>query len=237
MTSHRIRFAALGILSIALAFPLYAAAAKEPPQTTYDGLQLRPNTKLAVVYLRPEADFSGYRKVALLDCGVAFKKDWQRNQNSTNPLAISAKDMDDIRAALGAMFSEVFRDVLIKGGYEITDQAGDDVLVLRPAIIDLNISSPAAAEAGRSKTYATSAGAMTMYLEVYDSTTNEILARTVDRKQATDYGRMTWQNSATNKTEARKMMTDWAETLRAGLDRLRASPPSATATPPAQSSP
>ncbi len=65
---------------------------------------------------------------------------------------------------------------------------------------------------------------MTMYLEVYDSSTNEILARTVDRKQATDYGRMMWQNSATNKTEARRMLTEWAETLRAGLDTLRGEP-------------
>src|SRR4029079_15209560 len=101
MTSHRVRFAAMGVLAITLVLPLCAAAAKQPPQTTFYGLELRPNTKLAVVYLRPEADFSGYRKVALLDCAVAFKKDWQRNQNSTNPLAISAKDMDGIRRALG----------------------------------------------------------------------------------------------------------------------------------------
>jgi hypothetical protein len=40
---------------------------------------------------------------------------------------------------------------------------------------------------------------------------------------------MTWQNSATNKTEARRMLTDWAETLRAGLDTLRASPAAAAA--------
>ncbi len=234
MTSQQVRFAAMGVLAITLLLPLCATAAKEPPQTTYDGLQLRPNTKLGLVYLRPEADFSGYRKVALLECAVAFKKDWQRNQNSANPLAISAKDMDDIRKSLGAMFSEVFRDVLTKGGYELTDKSGEDVLVLRPAIIDLNISSPAAAEAGRSKTYATSAGAMTMYLEVYDASTNEILARTVDRKRATDYGRMTWQNSATNETEARKMLTDWAETLRAGLDTLRAAPAAVPATTPPQ---
>jgi hypothetical protein len=46
---------------------------------------------------------------------------------------------------------------------------------------------------------------------------------------------MTWQNSATNKTEARRMMTEWAETLRAGLDRLRAtSSPAAT---PAKAAP
>ncbi len=231
MTSHSIRIAAMSVLSIALAWPLCAAAAKEPPQSTYDGLELRPNTKLGLVYLRPQADFSGYRRIALLDCAVAFRKDWQRNQNSTNPLAISAKDMDAIRASLGGMFSEVFRDVLTKGGYELTDRAGDDVLVLRPAIIDLDISAPAAAESGRSRTFATSAGAMTLYLEVYDSSTNEILARTVDRKQARDNARMTWQNSATNKTEARRMLADWAETLRTGLDTIRASQPPPVATP------
>ena len=234
MMSHGVRFVALSVLALTLALPLCAFAAKEPPQMTYDGLQLQPNTKLAVVYLRPQAEFSGYKRVALLDCGVAFRKDWQRSQNSTNPLAISTKDMEDIRAALGKMFSDVFREVLTKGGYEITDQAGEDVLVLRPAIIDLNISAPAAAESGRSKTFSTSAGAMSMYLEVYDSSTNEILARTVDRKQAADYGRMTWQNSATNKTEARRMLTEWAETLRAGLDTLRANGPVAT---PAKTAP
>lgn len=234
MTSRSLRSATMGVLSIALALPFCAFAAKEPPQTTFDGLQLQPNTKLGVVYLRPQAEFGGYKRVALLDCAVAFRKDWQRKQNSTNPLAISSKDMDDIRAALGKMFSDVFRDVLAKGGYELTDKAGEDVLVVRPAIIDLDISAPAAAEAGRSKTYSTSAGAMTMYMEVYDSSTNEILARTVDRKQAADYGRMTWQNSTTNKTEARRMLTEWAETLRGGLDRLRANGPVAT---PAQTAP
>jgi len=229
-----IRFAAICALSIILALPLCAAAAKEPPQTTYDGLQLRPNTKLGLVYLRPDADFSGYRRIALLDCAVAFRKNWQREQNSTR-LAISTKDMDDIRAALGAMFSEVFRDTLTKGGYELTDRAGEDVLVLRPAIIDLDISAPAAAEAGRSRTFATSAGGMTLYLEVYDSSTNEILGRTVDRKTASDYGRMMWQNAATNKTEARRMLTEWAETLRAGLDTLRASQPPSVTTPAKES--
>ena len=115
MMSHAIRFVALSALALAL--PLCAFAAKEPPQMTYDGLQLQPNTKLAIVYLRPQAEFSGYKRVALLDCGVAFRKDWQRSQNSTNPMAISTKDMEDIRAALGKMFSEVFREVLTKGGY------------------------------------------------------------------------------------------------------------------------
>ncbi len=94
-----------------------------------------------------------------------------------------------------------------------------------PAIIDLDIKAPAAAESGRSRTFATTAGAMTLYLEIYDADTNEILGRAVDRKRARDYGRMTWQNSATNRTEARRLVTDWADTLRNGLDAVRASRP------------
>lgn len=225
MIGRNIQLAAMSVLSIALMLPLAASAAKQPPQSTFDGLELQPDTKLAVVYLRPGVDFSGYRRVALLEPGVAFRKNWQRDQNSTNPLAVSKKDMEDIRKALGALFLEVFREQLTKGGYELTDQAGDDVLVLRPAIIDLDISAPAAAEMGRSRTFATSAGAMTLYLEVYDADTNEILGRAVDRKETRDYGRMMWQNAATNKTEARRLLTDWADTLRNGLDAIRATRP------------
>ena len=225
MIGRNIRLAAMSVLSIALMLPLAASAAKQPPQSTFDGLELQPDTKLAVVYLRPGVDFSGYRRIALLEPAVAFRKNWQRDQNSTNPLAVSKKDMEDIRKALGALFLEVFREQLTKGGYELTDQAGDDVLVLRPAIIDLDISAPAAAEMGRSRTFATSAGAMTLYLEVYDADTNEILGRAVDRKESRDYGRMMWQNAATNKTEARRLLTDWADTLRNGLDAIRATRP------------
>jgi len=225
MIGRNIRLAAMSVLSIALLLPLAASAAKQPPQSTFDGLELQPDTKLAVVYLRPGVDFSGYRRIALLEPAVAFRKNWQRDQNSTNPLAVSKKDMEDIRKALGGLFLEVFREQLTKGGYELTDQAGDDVLVLRPAIIDLDISAPAAAEMGRSRTFATSAGAMTLYLEVYDADTNEILGRAVDRKETRDYGRMMWQNAATNKTEARRLLTDWADTLRNGLDAIRATRP------------
>jgi hypothetical protein len=44
MTHNWLRFAALGALGLVLALPLGAAAAKQPPQSTFDGLELRPNT-------------------------------------------------------------------------------------------------------------------------------------------------------------------------------------------------
>ena len=89
--------------------------------------------------------------------------------------------MDRIRALLAAEFKKVFVDELTSGGYQVVDFGAADVLVLRPAIINLDVTSPAAAQpAGMGGTFSASAGQATLYLEAYDSVTNEILARVVD---------------------------------------------------------
>ena len=70
-------------------------AADKLPETSHDGLVLQKDTELAAVYIKPGADFSGYDKLAILDCFVAFKKNWQRDQRRTaNPQNISSRDMD-----------------------------------------------------------------------------------------------------------------------------------------------
>lgn len=223
MSGSRMRPMSMVLFAVALALPLGAAAAK-PPKTTPDGLVLQPDTKLALVYLKPGADFSVYDRVALLDCTVAFKKNWQREQNRTNPLAVSKKDMDEIRTNLAGLFAEVFKEEIEKGGHQLATSAAEDVLVLRPAVVDLDIAAPEAAEMGRSRTFATSAGEMTLYMEVYDSSSGELLARVLDRQAGRDWGRLMWQNSATNRTEAKKIFRGWATTLRQGLERLKALP-------------
>ncbi len=215
-------FALVGLLSIAQLIALPAAAKDKPPQISYDGLTLQPNTKAALVYLRTGVDFSVYKKIGLLDCTVAFKKDWQREQNRTNPLAVSKADMDRIRDKLSKEFETIFRNELeTKGGYQMVDVTGPDVLVLAPAILDLDITAPPSSQSGRSRTFATSAGQMTLVLQMYDSTTGEILARAADRRAGRNSANMMWQNAATNKQEADRILKAWAVALREALDRLR----------------
>jgi hypothetical protein len=200
------------------------AYAEKPPEVSHDGLHLVPDTKLQLVYLKPGADFSVYKRIALLDCGVAFKKNWQRDQNRTDPFRVSKKDMDDIRTKLAELFREIMTDELsTNGGMPMTDTADDDVLILRPAIIDLDVTSPGAADMapGRSRTFATSAGSMTLYMEFYDGATGAIVARIADRDQAREDVRMTWQNSVTNRQEATRAIRSWAVTLREGMQRVR----------------
>ena len=95
----------------------------------------------------------------------------------------------------------------------------DDVLVLRPAIIDLDITAPDVATAGRSRTFTTSTGAATMYVELFDSLTGDILGRAADRRSIRSAGgRVSWSNSVTNMADAQRMIGRWADRLVSFLD-------------------
>jgi hypothetical protein len=215
------------LLSIGALCAPYAAAEK-PPEVTHDGLHLVHDTKLAMVYVKPGVDFSVYKRIALLDCGVAFRKNWQRDQNQSDPFAVSKKDMDEIRTSLAALFGEIMRDELTNHGQiPLVDTAAEDVLILRPAIVDLDIAVPKAVDMapGRGRTFATSAGEMTLYMELYDGATGALIARLADREQGRDWGRMMWQNAATNRAEAERIIRGWAVTLREGFERIRTMPP------------
>jgi Protein of unknown function (DUF3313) len=204
------------------------AAAEKPPEVSHDGLHLVHDTKLAMVYVKPGVDFSVYKRIALLDCGIAFRKNWQRDQNQSDPFRVSKKDMDEIRTGLAALFGEIMRDELTNHGQiPLVDTADEDVLILRPAIVDLDIAVPKAADMapGRGRTFATSAGEMTLYMELYDGATGQLIARLADREEGRDWGRMMWQNAATNRAEAERIIRGWAVTLREGFERIRTMPP------------
>ena len=89
----------------------------ELPAVSHDGLELRKGKVADVVYVRPGVDFSRYKRIAILDCPVAFSKDWERERKGS-AVRVSQKDMDEIKAGLSAEFLKIFTDELQnKGGY------------------------------------------------------------------------------------------------------------------------
>jgi Protein of unknown function (DUF3313) len=217
-------------MTVLFAAALFAAtataAAGELPEVSPEGLVLQKGKVASVLYVRPGVDFSVYKRFAILDCPVAFRKDWLKDQNRTrtSPSArISQEDMDAIKAGLSAAFLKVFTEELEEnGGYPVVKTGGDDVLVLRPAILDLDVTAPDTMSAGRSYTLSDSAGAMTLYLELFDSVTGQILARAVDREASRSGGTIQWRNSVTNSAEANRILRRWASALRARLDEVNA---------------
>jgi hypothetical protein len=211
----------LVVIAIACLAVMNAAPAKEQlPAVSHDGLELRKGKVADVVYVRPGVDFSRYKRIAILECPVAFSKDWERERKGS-ALRISQKDMDDMKAGLSAEFLRIFTEELQdKGGYQIVKEGGEDVMILRPAIVDLEVTAPDTMSAGRSYTLSESAGGMTLYVEFFDSVSGQIIGRAVDRQTDQGSGRIQWQNGVTNKADADRILRRWASALRQRLDEV-----------------
>jgi hypothetical protein len=205
-------------LIMVLLAAMAGASMAQPTEPSYDGLERVPSKDVQVLYVKPGASLEQFKRVAILDCYVAFRKDWQRDRQGGG---IDAKDMDRIKTNLAEEFRKVFTAELEKGGYTMATGGGNDVMILRPAIIDLDVTAPDNMQAGRSKTFSASAGSMTLFLEVYDGATGEILARVVDPKAARDSGFIQWQTAVSNRAEANRIIGKWASLTRAALDRAR----------------
>jgi hypothetical protein len=197
----------------------------ELPEFTVDGLKRVPNPEsLAVVYVEPGANLAQYNRVYITELHVAFKKNWRRDQNR-GAVGLSSKvstsDMDRIKKDVAELFMEVFKEELAAGGYELAHERAEDVLLVKPAIIDLDVNAPDIKSAGRSRTYTESAGSMTLVIELYDSETDDLLAKAMDSRADRNSAFMQWQTGPANRAAGKRMMKPWAEALRGGLDRAR----------------
>lgn len=215
----------IGLLVLGLTANAYAKE-DELPEVTIDGLHLLHDTKLAIVYARPGASLAGYQRVLLLEPYVAFKKNWERDQRSqsASSFKVTSKDVERIKKNLAAEFGVVFRETLNKGGYPVVDEAAEDVLLIRPAIINLDVNAPDTLSAGRGRTYTKSAGEMTLYVEVYDSVSGELLGKALDRRGDNDSAFYTWSSSVTNKAAADRILKGWADILVNALKEAKSAP-------------
>lgn len=192
-----------------------ALATDKLPEVDKDGLHLVPDSKVAVAYAKPGADLSQYDKIKLLDCYVDFVKDWEKNYN-LNEIGLEGrvrdKDAEEIKQRLADEFRAVFTKELTKRGYPIVEDTGPGVLLLRPALINVDVAAPDLRTTSRSYTLVQSAGGMTLFLELYDAATSTLLARIAD-PQADDTGFAERANRVTNRAAADRILRSWADLL------------------------
>lgn len=200
---------------------------KQADQYSYDGLVLKKDSRHKVVYLKEGVDWSEYTNVQILDCQVAFRKNWQRDKNrSDSGLTSQVRDSDVMRIKneVASMFKEIFEEKVTDSKLKLVTTAGENTLLLRPSIINLDVTAPDVSMAPRNKTYVRSAGSATLFLEVYDAASGEILARYLDYKEAPDRGYLQWATRASNRHEARRVISIWADNLLEGLESIQAKP-------------
>ena len=135
-TNYATRFAGLAAvtavvtlaLSVAAAAPALAQEGEE--ESRFDGLKAIEGSKVARAYIDPEADFSVFRRVMILEPYVAFRSNWQRDQNRSGGRSIRSSDMERIKADVASLFKQVFTERLeANDGFEVVDAADYDVLL------------------------------------------------------------------------------------------------------------
>ena len=200
-------------------------AAQAP--TTWDGLVQVPSKVLNFVYLQPGADFRAYRKVQIDPMEVAFHKNWQRDYNRTNRSASGRVSEADMKRAITkgvAAADAIFADALTKGGYTIVTQPGPDVLRVRAGVLNIRVTAPDMPVAGRQSTFAEEAGSATLFVEARDSLSNALLGRAVDQRVVGESMAL-WRTSASNRSDFRAVVKEWAAATVRGMSELKARSP------------
>ena len=202
-----------------------ASTSETVPTTTPDGLDLVRSDKHSAVYVKPEAQLDIYDEFAIVPCEVAFRKNWQRDYNSSHRSSgqqIKERDIDRIKRELGEECTTFFTDALSEEpSYNLVAewQEGQDVLLIRPNIVNLNITSPDVSSPSMTRSYSASAGSMTLYLELIDAETSEVLVRAYDSKADPD-SFVNYANKITNRQAADRMLKNWATRLREAMDAV-----------------
>jgi hypothetical protein len=213
-----------GTLSLTALFTcvlLTQSAFSDESDQQFENLVPVDDSQVAKAFVDPNADFSVFKRVMLLETFVAFRSGWERDQRrGTRGVRITASDMERIKTGVAELFNSVFIEVLeADDGFEIVTEPDYDVLLIRAAIIDLDVTAPDVSTPGRSRTYAADSGAATLYIELYDSVSGQIIGRALDRQAARNPGNvMRWTNRASNTADARRVFRGWATQLRTFLD-------------------
>lgn len=213
-----------GVLLMALLFSQAASivASDSVPEISMEGLELVEKDRRGEIYADPGIDWSVYSRIQLDEATIAFRKNWQRDQNRTQPFRIRTEDMERIKRELSDLFGEVFADELTTGGYAITEEVAEDVMRITPRIVDLDVYAPDTRHTStRTMSYTKQAGRMTLQLEIFDAVTGDLIAKASDRQEAPRRSYMQWTTSVTNRAEAQRMIERWAKDFRERLDQAR----------------
>ena len=208
-----------GFLALCIGLNM-APVQSDPPQISHDGLHLEKGTGSSLIYIDPDADFSGYTKYMMLEPYVAFKKNWERNTKVAGR-RVPKEHIAKMKVAAADLLREVFQEELeANDGFPLATAADDDVLLIRTAIVDLVVTAPDVPTVGRMEQYTNSSIAATLYMELFDSVTGDILARAIDRQAVRDTGYARWTNSVTNRSDAKRIFPRWATWLRESWDEV-----------------
>ncbi len=193
---------------------------------TTDGLTVVKSTRFTEKQIKNGVDWSEYTRYQITPVEVSFRKNWKRDQNRDRMSLsnkVTDKDMARIRESMAKLVYEELNETLReKGGLVKVDEADSTTLLFKPRVINLDVYAPDLQHSpGIHRTYVRQAGKATLFLEVQDAVSGEILGRWVDTREDPDDGYFEWANRITNNARAKLIVRNWAKRMVEGLEALK----------------
>jgi hypothetical protein len=201
-------------------------------EVTFDGLTRLDGTVMDVAWVRRDIDLSSFSKVMFQGVGFEYRPVDGPVGGREGMSTMSIRRNSSTEFAIGPNTRELFEKEITESfmkavsaseRYQVVNEAGPDVLLVRGGLLDVVSRVPPEA-VGRSTVFIDSVGEATLVLEVRDSVSNAIFARAVDRRAARRGDVMMESNRVTNQAEVRRLGRDWGDQLRRGLEALLATP-------------
>lgn len=199
-------------------------------EISHDGLVRAHGSEFAGIWVKPDADISRYDQLLIGQVRMAYKRkpDSRRYSSTGNNFALTDSQVERMERLFRESLEGEIKDA---ESWTLAEEPGPNVLLVEPGLMDLVVTAPTQT-ASRDRVYTTSAGAVTLVLELRDSLSHEIVARLADRSQASTPGtgsnQLSWSNPVNNTAAVRSIFRRWSRIFMARLDtaaRLHPSSP------------
>lgn len=174
------------VLAVATSSAQVPLASGADAEINEDGLHRVDRSVIVGAWVKPDLNLSGYTKIFFMPTVVLFRNidDRQANQFSVGIdeiYPVSEGMQAQVRERFGAALHDAISDV---ESYALTDQVGRDVLLVQGRLLDMISAVPPDVTGSRSVKSVRWAWEATVLIEIRDSMSDEILARTVERQRA-----------------------------------------------------
>jgi hypothetical protein len=179
LAPNPIRALFLGLLLAAVVAP-----AREPPETTEDGLVRVPSNSRAGVYRAPGVPFDRYQRVIIgATIPIEFRKNWLRTHREVTP-----QEVEKIRGDFARAFrTELDEELVQRGGFAVAAEPATDVIRIDAAVTDFDLAAPNAGNTPLARTYTRQAGSMKVVIEMRDAASGVLIGRIISYEQAREY--------------------------------------------------
>lgn len=160
-------------------------ATGEDAEISADGLHRIDRSVIVGAWAKPDLDLSAYTRIYYQPAAVAFREVGNAASTVLSTRFDEVFPLTEVRQAqLRELFATTMREAIEElDSYELTDQVGRDVLLVRGSLLDF-ISGVPPDSAGSSVGTIRWVYEATVLVELRDAMSDEILARTIERQRA-----------------------------------------------------